>query len=137
MDSNIIQLCLLAATAIGAIATAIGIWISHRDQVKNQRVEVFATYTKRYQEILILQQEAINKFGEDSNNPEIRLAFRLYFDLCSEENYLHDHGYIYTDLWENWFDGMQQDSDNELCQKMWELHKDCYNDPHPFKDFYD
>lgn len=127
MDNYSIQLCLLAFTAIGAIATAIGIWYGHRDHERNQRVELYATYTKRYQEILIRQKEAIAKYGEDPGNPEVQLAYRLYFDLCCEENYLHVHRYIHPELWTDWLEGMKADFNEPLCKEVWETQKECYD----------
>lgn len=132
MDNYSIQLCLLAFTAIGAIATAIGIWYGHRDHERNQRVELYATYTKRYQEILIRQKEAIAKYGEDPGNPEVQLAYRLYFDLCCEEKYQNDQKYLHKDLWNNWLEGMKEDFNRELCLKMWEIHRVNYNCSLPF-----
>ena len=84
--------------SIGIFLAIIGLIIAilyNRKQVKmfnNQlKLNFFAEYTKRYQNIILNLPEAVNqadfefsRLSEDDRNKTL-LYMRIYFDLCSEE----------------------------------------------------
>ena len=79
-----IQLIALLVAIIVLIITI----INFNNQMK---LNFFADYTKRYQEIMLHLPEDIeinyNGFSELPN--EVKRYLRAYIDLCSEEYYLH------------------------------------------------
>jgi hypothetical protein len=106
--------------SIGIFIAIIGLMITiyfNRKQLQilnNQlKLNFFADYTKRYQEIILNFPENINeaKFDysslpEEEKNKTLRYM-RVYFDLCSEEFDLWRAGYIENRIWENWKEGIE------------------------------
>ena len=52
----------------------------------------------------------------------------LYFDLCSEEYYLHEKGYIPQKVWNLWTEGMQMIVNNKDFLIAWKICSQYYND---------
>lgn len=77
------------------------------DQIKQG---YFADYTKRYQEIILHFPENINAddfdLNKEAGRDQIMRYLRVYFDLCSEEFFLHRNGYIDDKVWMEWEAGM-------------------------------
>ena len=77
---------------------------------RQNRFNLFVEYTHRYQDIIL------NLYS----NPEKREEYmRLYFDLCSEEFYLHKEGMIDDYIWDLWVDGMRMMMNNQQNQTAW------------------
>jgi hypothetical protein len=80
------------------------------------RVTVFITYTDRYAKVMNKVPFEAREPGSNyrlASRPEderIRVlgAFREYFNLCSEEIWLHEHHRIDRATWNVWKRGMQQ-----------------------------
>ena len=124
------------ATVVVAIATVVAIFITIHslrtsiDQFKEQlQLTVFTDYTKRYQEIMLNFPESINEddfdFDElDKNNETIikekTLRYmRAYFDLCSEEYFLHSQGKIGENTWHEWKSGIEYAFSKTAFIKGW------------------
>lgn len=123
--SDLIQLGLLLLTIVGLLITI----ISNRKQLKlfndQLRLNFFAEYTKRYQEIVLNLPEEINKsdfdFGKLPN--EIRSKtfryMRVYFDLCSEEYDLWNSGHLDERIWNNWREGIEFSCTKTAFKEAW------------------
>ena len=126
------------ATVIAAIATVIAVFITINslrtsiDQFKEQlQLSVFTDYTKRYQEIMLNFPESINEDGFDfdsldKNNEKIikekTLRYmRAYFDLCSEEYFLHSQGKIGENTWREWKSGIEYAFSKSAFIKGWSI----------------
>lgn len=59
---------------------------------KQYEFQFFAEYTKRYQDLILQMPKDIDT--SSIYNKDIDVYMRLYFDLCSEEYYLHSEGVI-------------------------------------------
>ncbi len=77
------------------------------------KLNFFADYTKRYQEIILNFPESINqknfdirKMPENDRN-EVLKYMRVYFNLCSEEYDLYTNNYISERVWKNWKEGIE------------------------------
>ncbi len=46
---------------------------------------------------------------------------RAYFDLCSEEYWLRQKGYIRTDFWKLWSSGMKVAFSKEAFKQAWQI----------------
>lgn len=89
------------------------------------RFNLFIEYTRRYQEIIL------NLYS----NPEKKAEYiRLYFDLCSEEYYLHKEGMIDDYIWNLWVDGMRTMMNCQQNQTAWR-ESGGYFDDAQFKHF--
>ena len=125
--SDWIQTILLIVTIIGLIITI----HNNKRQVKSLneqlRLNFFADYTKRYQEIILNFPENINQdnFDYDDLPEEIRSKtlryMRAYFDLCSEEYYLHKSGNLENGIWNNWKEGIEYAFSKKAFQDAWEI----------------
>lgn len=106
--------------SIGLFLVIVGLTVTilnNRKQLKifNEQLKLnfFADYTKRYQEIILNFPENINQqnfnyqdLSEDDKNNVLRYM-RVYFDLCSEEYDLYRAGYISERVWKNWKEGIE------------------------------
>ncbi len=126
----------IIAAVVAAIAAVVGIIITTLslrtsiDQFKKQlQLTVFSDYTKRYQEIILNFPESINQDDFDFNNLETGIKdktlryMRAYFDLCSEEYFLHKKGNIDDDTWKEWKSGIEYAFSKTAFRNGWEIIK--------------
>ena len=125
--SDWIQTILLIVTVIGLFITI----LNNRKQLQifNEQLKLnfFADYTKRYQEIILNFPENINKEDFDYNdlpkeikNKTLRYM-RTYFDLCSEEFDLWREGYIEDRIWKNWKGGIEFAFSKKAFRDAWKI----------------
>lgn len=111
-----------------AIIISIGsVIVTWRIDVRQRQLSFFSEYTKRHQDIMI------HLNGDESNKEAFH---RLYFDLCSEEFYLHTNKYIPKDIWNRWVYGMKLTVKANDIKGAWikdEVHYDKYPE---FKKFF-
>lgn len=115
----------LIITGLGVMIALIAlIWQSFlsRQQLK---LNFFAEYTKRYQEIYLNLPFNINepdfdfaKLENEVKEKTIRYM-RAYFDLCSEEYVLHLDGKIDTKVWEEWKEGIEFTFSKKAFRDAW------------------
>ena len=100
--------------AAGAVFIALlALFIQSRATQRQLRLQNFAEYTKRYQEIILHFPESINEPtfsleglpSKEQRDTTLRYM-RAYFDLCSEEFFLHQENYIDRKTWDSWKEGM-------------------------------
>ena len=120
-----IQLLIAIGTIIGAF-TAIYMSIQTSKNLSKQlKLNFFADYTKRYQEITLNFPESINDEDFDFNtlDDEIRdktlRYMRAYFDLSSEEFFLWQEGNIDKKVWEEWKSGIEYAMSKTAFKKGW------------------
>lgn len=134
--SDWIQIGIGIITAIGiiiAITSNIIAINSNKNQLvifnKQLKLNFFADYTKRYQEIILNFPENINtdNFSFDSIDKETRNKtlryMRAYFDLCSEEFHLNENSYIDADVWEVWEGGIKYALTKKAFRDAWIIIK--------------
>jgi hypothetical protein len=129
----------VAAVVVSALAIFAGLR-SVRDQL---RVSVFLTYTERYAKIMnsipfeARQPGSSYQLGSrpDRERTRVLAAFREYFNLCSEEKWLHDHRKIDHATWEIWVRGMQVVANFPSFKSCWETLAFEYHGYKEFQDF--
>jgi hypothetical protein len=97
-----------------------------RDQL---RVTVFLTYTERYSKVMngvpFEARRPGSEYQLDSRPAEeqngVLSAFREYFNLCSEEMWLHEHRRIDRATWRIWERGMRQVARFPSFREAWEF----------------
>lgn len=117
--SNLIQLGLL-------IAAIISICISQKMDIKQRKLEMFAEYTRRYQDIFMNMPDDIYN-GEAKVNARTMRYMRLYFDLCSEEYHLWQDKIIPPKVWRLWVEGMQITCNHKIYKRSWDAIKGDYS----------
>ncbi|WP_370391071.1 hypothetical protein [uncultured Winogradskyella sp.] len=117
---------------IGIFIAFIGILVAiyfNKKQLKelnrHLRLQFFADYTKRFQEVMLNLPENImdNDFDIDGLNQEdyskTMRYLRSYFDLCSEEFDLWKSGNIERRIWMNWEEGIRSKMSNKAFVYAW------------------
>jgi hypothetical protein len=109
---------------IVAIASFI---VGSRLTQRQLKVQNFVEYTKRYQEIILHFPENINaktfkldKLPKKTRDQTLRLM-RAYYDLCSEEHYLHAKHYLSEDFWQLWKSGMRVAFSKVSFKQAWAI----------------
>ncbi|MEM1325834.1 MAG: hypothetical protein AAGI23_07770 [Bacteroidota bacterium] len=124
-----IQTLLLVVTIVGLMIT---IFYNRRQlQIFNDQLKLnfFADYTKRYQQIMLHLPEDIidDDFDYDVLSEEKRKTtlkhMRIYFNLCSEEYELWNNGYIEKRIWDNWKAGIEFAMTKKAFRDAWERTK--------------
>ena len=129
----------VATVIVAVIALAVAVK-GVRDQL---RVSVFLTYTDRYAKVMrgvpfdSRRPGSNYRLASRPNDERIRVleAFREYFNLCSEEIWLHDQGRIDNDTWKVWERGMRQVAMFPYFLEVWEALAFEYEYYDDFLDF--
>ena len=115
----------LVATVLGVIVAAVALWWQLTKLNQQLTLQYFADYTKRYQEIIQQFPEDVNEAGFKINDREdyqqTMRAMRSYFDLCFEEWYLNQRGFIDGGIWKMWRGGMATAFSKAAFQQAWSI----------------
>lgn len=134
--SNYIDVLALVVAMITVIVSA---YYNHKSIEETRAIakqqfqfQFFAEYTKRYQDLMLSMPKDLDT--SSIFNKDVDTYMRLYFDLCSEEYYLHSQGVIDNFVWGLWTEGIKTAMNKEKYQAAWKLLGDYYDDP-SFKNF--
>ncbi len=100
-------------------------FVQIRQIYKQMRLASLADYTKRYQDILLslpstyfTESFSFDRLS-DEEREDIPKRMRVYFDLCSEEYFLHREGYIPAAVWKEWEQGILSNLGLKHVQFEW------------------
>ncbi|CAA6828433.1 MAG: Unknown protein [uncultured Sulfurovum sp.] len=122
---NFQELSLFVGMVVGIFTLFLGvltIYLQHRTQKKQFKLQTFYAYTQRYQDIIINLPIDIESDSYDitSKHQEENLRwFRAYFDLCSEEYFLSKEKLIDEHVWNLWKQGMQSSFNKPAFSNAW------------------
>lgn len=92
---------------LGILVVAIAsIVVTHIMDAKQRKLQMFAEYTRRYQDIFMNMPDDIYN-GTAKIDTRTKRYMRLYFDLCSEEFHLWQNKEVPDEVWNLWVEGMQ------------------------------
>ena len=112
---------------IGILAAAIiSILYSQWNDRKQRKLQMYAEYTRRYQDIFLNMPDDIYN-GTAEIDERTKKFMRFYFDLCNEEYHLWQEGFVKNKVWQLWVEGMQIETKREIFQKAWGAIKNDYN----------
>jgi len=116
----------LLVSAIGGIAGfTYFMYRQHLDETKLFK-ELFAEFNARYDAL----NDDLNTilFGppEGSLSADERKHLFSYFNLCAEEHFFYQAGYIDLRVWESWYRGMKVFFKHPRIKALWE--EDCKAD---------
>lgn len=137
--------CLTVSEWIGlatAFATSLGVYIIWKQTSKlaNQlTLQLFADYTKRYQDIMLNFPEDVNSHnfvlnGRKDYEHTMRYM-RPYVDLCYEEWCLHTRKLIDNNTWKVWKGGIETAFTKPAFQQAWQVLKPDSEFDGTFKQF--
>lgn len=116
------------------IIPSCGLIIAIRQFSRQQRINLFANYTKRYHDIILHFPENINdkNFTPDQSEKwDATLRYmRVYFDLCLEEYSLKKD--IGAQNWQNWQNGIESACSKPAFQFAWKKIKQDTQYPQNF-----
>ena len=90
---------------IGILLTSLGIWLGYWTYLKSKRLEIFRTYTEKYNSIICSEvladwQNALDGDKEMAEKLENKMV--EYLNLVWEEHHLYEERLIPRNLWELW-----------------------------------
>jgi hypothetical protein len=110
---------LLVSAIGGSAGFTYFLYRQHLDEAKLFK-ELFAEFNARYSAL----NDHLNTilFGppEGSLSAEEREHLFRYFNLCAEEHFFYEAGYIDRCVWESWYRGMKVFFKNPRIQALWE-----------------
>lgn len=101
---------------------------------KQQKLDFFARYTERYQHIIEQMPEYVYADDEqltEEDYQKIMPIIRAYFDLCSEEFYLHKQHHLSKNVWKEWEAGMVSMFQLPVFKQCWKRinpKSTCYSE---------
>jgi hypothetical protein len=122
--SVFLQLALQIATLLSVI---IGFWsliTTIRNARRQMNAQVFMKYTERYEHVLDQFPPDALKARLDTRllppqSDKLSLCVLKYLNLCSEEYYLLQRGYLAKDLWSIWELDLRRTVASPVVQREW------------------
>lgn len=124
--SDYIQLGICIISLVTAIVSCIAIVNTRKMAKKQYQFQFFAEYTKRYQDLILQMPDNLDTSSIDNKN--VDTFMRLYFNLCSEEYYLHSKGVIDEKVWGLWVDGIRTAMSKQQYKASWKSLGTYYDD---------
>jgi hypothetical protein len=121
------ELWLLIASVVTAIAS-VGFVLAMLQTYKGQmNAQIFNDLNARYDDVLqsFPRQAWDARFNLETTlpdaSPELTLCILRYLNLCSEEFYLHERGYLRNDVWRIWEGEMIRTLRSPLLRREWAM----------------
>lgn len=129
----------IVGIAIGIFAVG-AVFQQIRTMNKQLKLQLYADYTKRYQDITLNFPEDINtqdfSFAGRADYASTMRNMRVYFDLCYEEWHLHNGlGLLPPELWASWEPGIKTAMSKPAFQQAWITVRDSSEYGHAFEDW--
>ena len=121
-----LEFAIKIGTLISAVAGILTLFIGIRIYKRQTNTQIFLEYTKRYNEIMeSFPPEArparLSLEGKMPDHSEgLSIAILRYLNLCSEEYYLCERGYLSKELWGIWEDELKRTLNSPLFVREWE-----------------
>ena len=111
---------ILILTILGGVLSSI--YFVQKQKLEETRLfkELFTEFNKRYDKM----NDNLNRICQ--SNPEDELTSREindlydYFNLCGEEYLFYKQGYILSEVWEPWLNGMRIFYQDKRIRELWE-----------------
>jgi hypothetical protein len=124
IDDMTLQLVLQTATPVSVIVGFVSLIYTINNYRRQATMQVLMKYTERYEHILDqLPQDALEARFDATVLPpqsaQLKLCVLKYLNLCSEEYYLREHGYLAKSVWRIWEGDLRRIIGSPLCQREW------------------
>jgi len=129
--------------ALAFIAAAVSVWVQLRGIQNQMWLNTFTEYTRRYDEAMTTMPFEARGIGvpvevnglSDDLRKSVLTAMRRYFNLCSEERYLHQRGRIDSKTWNIWKTGIRDSACGPFFASAWRCLAAEYEFYPDFRDF--
>ena len=116
------------AVASAFLVGAATIYISAHQITKQLKVAVFLDFTRRYADIVdrlphdirVAPFEAELSELSESDRAATEVAILSYFNLCSEEYYLHSEKFVTKRIWSLWLRGLRRSLEIPAVRYVWQ-----------------
>lgn len=132
---------LIITSTLALITMLIIVYWNNRQykQMQDQlRSDFFADYTERFHNIVLhlpINYDdptfSMKSLSNQAQETTIRYI-RIYFDLCSEEYFLHKKGRLEDEVWKEWLQGMKYTMNLPVFKQIWD---DYYRDTDYYTTF--
>ena len=118
----------LAVTILGGILWSVYLVQKQKLDEIHLFKELFTKFNARYSDL----NEALNQIlqGDDEQELTTKEIDKLYdyFNLCGEEYFFYEQGYIPSKVWKAWSNGIKIFLQNKRIRKVWknEVRTDSY-----------
>ncbi len=135
-----IQLAIQIATLISVVVGFLGLIIAMNNYRRQMNVQILMKYTERYEHILDqFPADALSARFDTKilppESPKLRLCVLKYLNLCSEEFYLTNHGYLSKSLWRIWEADLKRITGSPLLQREWPTLRAEFLSHHEFLEY--
>jgi len=123
---DLIQIGIMGGTLISVLIALFSLRDASRNFKKQLKLQFFADYTKRYQDIMLnLPSIAYDESANIEDLPEedrenLLKYMRAYFDLCSEQYYLNKVGHLEEEIWSEWSAGIKYLFGKQIFHQAWQ-----------------
>lgn len=130
-------------TFASALAAVVAIGLGVRTYKRQTNALIFLEYTKRYEEIMAAftiraRQARLDLEGDPpKESEEITVAVLRYLNLCSEEFYLCQRGYLSKDVWSIWESELRRTVASSLVRREWRSLRKEFEEYPAFREYVD
>ena len=133
----------LAVQVAAVLGAAFGIYWGLRGIRKQIWIGIFTQYTMRYSEVfdglpLPIRSPGLDKklnMMDEDLKRDVLNVMRRYLNLCSEEMYLAENGYLEDGAWEIWQTGIRDSMRLPIFTEAWNALNSEYGFYPKFQDF--
>lgn len=124
----------LAIQVVAVLGAAFGVYLGLRGVRKQIWIGIFTQYTTRYSEVfdglpLAIRSPSLDKklnMMDEDLKDDVLNVMRRYLNLCSEEMYLAEKGYLEDGAWEIWKTGIRDSMRLPIFAEAWNSLKTEY-----------
>ena len=136
-------------TAVGVVTiiavgiAAYGLFYNVKATKQQANTQLFLDYTARYERIMeSFPAEALSARldldGElPPESPELSRSILRYLNMSSEELYLHERGYLDSDIWTIWERELNRTLQSPLLRREWASLRPEFESYPKFRDYVD
>lgn len=123
-----------------AVGGAVAAWYYFK---KKSYADTVLKYAERYDKVMDAFPSGtfLQRFNSEADFPDhegkLRLAVLKYLNLCSEEYFLFNQGYIDKSIWNMWKDELERALGSALFKREWEVLKSEFKSDSDFRQFVD
>lgn len=85
--------------------------------------ELFTEFNKRYDDLNDDLTKIIDGPDKEEFNQHKKMKVIDYFNLCAEEYFFYKRGYIPSEVWINWRNGIKEKFSSQHIKEVWEQEK--------------
>jgi hypothetical protein len=140
---NTWDIVIRVATLVSVIVAIVTFWVNMSRAKKQMNAQVFIEYTKRFDQVISAFPSGAwcartNNAAElPDTGPELRTASLRYLNLCAEELYLRNQGYLTDRVWQIWQSELERTLGSGLFAREWVDLRSQFDTYPEFRDYVD